>query len=111
MMVPIWLISIAGIAIIAILVGIVAVWKIVKERRSGDPLQDERTQKINGKAAYYTVIIGVYFMLGLSWVLFIGKIVLGYIILEAMPALIISTLVFILSFLGLRWYFNRKGDI
>ncbi len=105
------LIPIGGIAVIIILIGVAVVWKIVKERRSGDPLKDERTQKINGKAAFYSFFIGLYFMLGLLWVLFIGKIVVGYVILEATPALIISTLVFSLSFLGLRWYFNRKGDI
>ena len=104
------LIPVGGIAAIVVLVGVVVVWRIVKDRRSGFPPQDERTQKITGKAATYSLVIGVYFMLGLLWVLFIGKQFLGYAVLEAMSSLIISSLVFGLSFIGLRWYLGRKGD-
>lgn len=105
------LIPVGGIAVIVVLVGIVVVWKIVKDRRSGFPVADERTLKVNGKAAYYALLIGVYFMLALLWIHFLGKNFLGLPGLEAGYALIASSLVFSLGFLGLRWYFNRKGDL
>ena len=105
------LIPVGGIAAIVVLIGVVVVWKLVKDKRSGFPPQDERTLKITGKAATYSLLIGVYFMIGLTWVLFIGKMLLGYAVLEAMPALIISALVLSLSFLGLRWYLGKKGDL
>ncbi|UCE29244.1 MAG: DUF2178 domain-containing protein, partial [Candidatus Bathyarchaeota archaeon] len=50
------IVAIVGlIAAIVGLVGILVVWKIVKDRRSGFPVADERTQKVNGKAAYYAL--------------------------------------------------------
>jgi len=105
------LIPVGAIAAIVVLVGVVVVWKMVRDRKSGYPIQDERTQKINGKAALYSLLIGVYFMLGLLWVLLIGEMLLDYAVLDAMPALIMSSLVFSLSFIGLRWYLSRKGDL
>ncbi len=98
------------IAAIVVLAGILAVWKRVKDRRSGFPVADERTQKVNGKAAYYALFIGVYFMLALLWIHFLGKTFFGFPGFEAGYALVASSLVFILWFLGLRWYFNRKVD-
>ena len=105
------LIPVGGIAFIVVLVGVVLVWRLFKDRRLGYPPQDERTRKVTGKAATYSLLIGVYFMLGLSWVLLVGNWFLGYPLLEAMPALIMSSLVFSLSFIGLRWYLGRKGDV
>lgn len=92
---------------IVVLVGVVIVWKLVKDRRSRFPVADERTQGVNAKAAYYTLFIGVYFMLALLWIHFLGKNFLVLPGLDAGYALIASSLVF----LGLRWYFNRKGGL
>ena len=99
------------IAAIIVSLGIIVVWKMVKDRRSGFPVADERTQRANGKAAYYALLIDAYFMLALLWIHFLGKSILGWPGLEAGYALIASTLVLSLGFLGLRWYFSRKGDL
>ena len=105
-----WFIPVGAIAAIIVLVGVVVVWKILKERRSGYPPQDERTQRITGKAATYAFFIGQYFTIVLLAVTLINQEFYGSPAFEAGYALIASLLVYSLSFLVLRLYFDRKGD-
>ena len=106
----IWpIISIANIALI-ILIAVLVVWKMRKEKKSGFPLKDERTQKLNGKAAYYAMFICQYFILAYVWVIFIGKEFFGMPEIEAGYPMIATLLVSALSFLVLRAYFGRKGE-
>ena len=49
-------------------------------------------------------------MIAVLLTLLVGIEFFGFPDLDAMPALNASILVFGISFLVLRWYFNRKGD-
>ncbi len=51
--------------ITGIIIGVIVVWRMLEDRKSGFPAQDERTKKLNGKAAMYAFTIGNYFMLAL----------------------------------------------
>lgn len=106
----IWPIVSIGIIVTIVLIGIIAIWIIVKERKSGFPKKDERTQRITGRAATYSLFIGIYFMLALSWIYIVGKELLGYYLFDAGYALIASILVQSISMLVLRWHFGRKGE-
>jgi len=66
---------IVGIAIpvLIALVGILVVWRIYKDRKSGFPSDDERTQRIMGKAATFALYIGWYFTLALIFMLIFGR--------------------------------------
>jgi hypothetical protein len=105
-----WPIIMVLIASLAVIIGIIAIWKSHRERKLGFPRSDERTQQITGKAAFYSLYIGLYFMIAVLIVLLVGKEFFGFPDLDAMPALNASILVFSVSFLVLRWYLNRKGD-
>ena len=105
-----WPIASIGILAIIILVGVFVIWKILKDRRSGFPLKDERTQRITGAAATYAFYIGSYFMIALMLANILSREFLGTYLLEEGYALIASILVNSLTFLGLRMYFDRKGD-
>jgi uncharacterized membrane protein len=105
-----WLVVSLGIAAIIVLLGILLVWKMHKDRKSGFPVRDERTTKITGRAATYALYIGSYFIIALLFILIIGKEFYGLPEIDAGYPLIASLLVFNLTFLGLRWYFNRKSD-
>jgi len=109
----IWpIISIAILALI-ILIGVLLLWKtrvMLKERKSGFPLKDERTQKLNWKAAYYAMFICQYFILAYMWVTFVGHVFFGMPEIEAGYPMIATLLVSALSFLALRAYFGRKGE-
>jgi hypothetical protein len=103
------IVSIANIALIILIAALMLWWRL-KEKKSGFPLADERTQKLNGKAAYYAMFICQYFILAYLWVILIGKEFCGMPEIEAGYPLIAALLVSALSFLGLRWHFGRKGE-
>jgi uncharacterized membrane protein len=92
-----------------VLVGVLVIWRILKDRRSGFPIRDERTRRITGTAATYTFYIGSYFMVALMLANLLNQEFLGAPLLEDGYALVASILVNSLTFLGLRWYFNREG--
>jgi hypothetical protein len=106
-----WLIESMGILALIILIGIAALWKTLKEKKSGFPIADERTQKINGKAAYYALFMGQYFIISILLLMLVGREFLGMPEIEAGYPLIASLLVSSLSYLALRWHFGRKGEL
>ena len=106
-----WSVVSIGILATIVLIGIFALWKMFKDKRSGFPLKDERTQKITGTAATYAFYIGSYFMIALMGVNLLNQEVTGVALLETGYALVISVLVQSLTFLGIQTYLNRKGDV
>lgn len=105
-----WPVMNVAILAVIVLIGVLLVWRIVRDRRLGFPSQDERTQRINGKAATYAIDIGGYFTIALLAVNIINQELYDSPAFESGYALIASLLAYSLSFLGLRLYFNRKGD-
>jgi hypothetical protein len=105
-----WPITSIGIAVIIVLIGIIAVWRIRKDRKSGFPSGDERTQRITGKAATYALIIGSYFTIALMFLLIFGRELYNLQNVDAGYLLIATLLVSNVSFIILRWVFGRKGD-
>ena len=106
-----WPLASGGILVTIVLIGIFALWRLLRERRSGFPLKDERTQKITGTAATYTFYIGSYFMLALAGVNLLSEEFTGVPLLDTGYALVISDLVQSLAFIGILTYLNRKDDL
>ena len=106
----VWPIMSGGIVVVIVLIGVLVLWRIVKDRRSGFPAGDERTQRVNGKAATYALFIGMYSTIALLFVNLINEVFYDLPAFEVGYALIASLLIYSLSFLGLRLYFDRKGD-
>jgi hypothetical protein len=106
----VWPTTSVGIVTIITLLAIALFWKIRKDRKSGFPTRDERTSKISGKAATYSLYIGSYFILALLFTLIIGREFFGLPDIEAGYPLIASLLVYNVSFAVLHWYFGRKGE-
>jgi len=105
-----WPIASGGILALIILIGILVIWKTIKEKKSGFPLADERTQKLNGKAAYYAMFMCQYFIVAYLLVNIVGREFFGMPEIEAGYPMIAALLVSSLSFLVLRWYLGRKGE-
>lgn len=105
-----WMIPSFGIVAIIVLVAVLLVWKIYRERKSGFPTQDERTSKITGRAATYSLYIGSYFIIAILFVLIIGREFFGMPEIEAGYPLIAALLVYNVSFLVLRSVLGRKGE-
>jgi uncharacterized membrane protein len=106
----IWPVTSAGIIVIIVLIAIMLLRKTYKDRKSGYPMQDERTSKINGKAATYSLYLGSYFIIAFMFALIIGQEFYGLPEIEAGYPLIAALLVYNVSFLVLRWYLGRRGE-
>ena len=98
-------------AVLVLLVGVFALWKLNKDKKSGYPIKDERTIKITGKAAIGTYYISLAFMISLSLFIIFGTEFLDLPELEAGWAIIAIMLVSGISNALLSWYYSRKGDL
>ena len=105
-----WSIVRLGILVLIMLIGILIILKIVKDRKSGFPASDERTRYLNGKAASYALLIGNYFIIELMFLLIFGREFYNLQNVDAGYLLIASLLVSNVSFIILCWVFGRKGD-
>jgi hypothetical protein len=105
-----WPIINAGIATMIALIAVLLFWRIRKEKKSGFPMQDERTSKIFGKAATCSLYIGSYFIIALLFTFIIGREFYDLPDVDAGYPLVASLLVYNVSFLILRWYLGRKGE-
>ena len=98
-------------AVLVLLVGVFVIWKLHREKKSGYPLNDERTLKISGRAAIGTYYISVAFMVTLLLFIIFGTEFLDLPELEAGWAVIAVMLVTGFSYGLLSWYYSRKGDL
>ena len=105
-----WLITSGGILALIILIGILAIWKTLRDKKSGFPLADERTRKLNWKAAYYAMFMGQYFIIAYLLVNIVGREFFGTPEIEAGYPMIAAVLVPALSYIILSWHFSRKGE-
>ena len=86
-------------------------WKMNQEKKAGFTLKDERTTRIEGKAARITVHITGFFLLGLLfYYIFADNIIDRAPVLETGWALIISVLFNSLLYECLILYFRTKED-
>ncbi|UCD44364.1 MAG: DUF2178 domain-containing protein [Candidatus Bathyarchaeota archaeon] len=88
-------------------VGVGILYWIIQERRKGVPIADERSQLIDGKAAKLTLIVGVYFMIALTFY----DIAAQFIPLPTKNAaiyLVASAMFMGFCFLFTRWYYGRR---
>jgi uncharacterized membrane protein len=106
-----WPIISIGIVALMVLIGILVLWKTLKDKKSGFPLADERTHKLNWKAAYYAMFLCQYFIVAYLLVNIVGREFFGMPEIEAGYPMIAALLVSSVSFLVLRWYFSRKGEL
>jgi len=105
-----WPLTSIGIITVIVLVGIILVWRIHKDRKSGFPSGDERTKKIMGKAATFALYIGWYFTLALMFMLIFGRELYNLQNVDAGYLLLATLLVSSISYLILCGVFGRKGD-
>jgi len=105
-----WSIVSMGILALIVLIGVLVLWKTLKDRKSGLPVSDERTQQLNGKAAYYAMFMCQYFIIAYLLVNIVGREFFGMPEIEAGYPMIAALLVSSVSFIVLRWYFDRKEE-
>jgi uncharacterized membrane protein len=108
-----WFASSGLIAAVIVLIAILFVWRTLKERRSGFPAADERTQRIAGRAARIALNAGWYFILAILFGTIIAREFLGISGFSEdfySYSLIAVLLIQSVSFGLLCSYFGRRGD-
>ncbi len=105
-----WPIILVLNAVVIILLAIFAIWKLQKDKRAGYPIKDERTSKIQGKAALGTYYISLSFMVSLLVWNIVGNEFLSLPELETGWTVIAIMLVSGISFALLSWYYAKKGE-
>lgn len=105
-----WPVVSGGILVLIVLIGVLVLWKTLKDKKSGYPLSDERTQYLNGKAAYYAMFMCQYFIIAYLLVNIVGREFFGMPEIEAGYPMIAALLVSSVSFLVLRCSFDRKEE-
>jgi len=105
-----WLIILVLNAVVIILLAIFVIWKLQKDKRAGYPIKDERTSKIQGKAAMGTFWINLSFMISILIWNIVGNEFLGLPELETGWTVIAIMLVSGFSFGLLSWYYAKKGE-
>jgi UDP-N-acetylmuramyl pentapeptide phosphotransferase/UDP-N-acetylglucosamine-1-phosphate transferase len=98
-------------ALIIILSAIFVIWRVQKEKKAGYPMKDERTSKIQGKAALGTYYITLAFMISVLILNIVGKEFLSLPELEMGWTVIAIMLVMGFSFALLSWYYAKKGEL
>jgi uncharacterized membrane protein len=106
-----WPIILIVNAVLVLLVGAFFLWKIHRDKKSGYPVNDERTLKISGRAAIGTYYITLAFMISLLLFIIFGTEFLDLPELDAGWAIIAIMLVTGISYGLLSWYYSRKGDL
>ncbi len=105
-----WLASSGLIAVAIVVIGILFVWRTLKDKKAGFPATDERTQRITGRAAMTALNLGWYFIVAILIGAIVAREFLG------MPSfgedfysysLIAVLLIQSISLGFLRWYFGR----
>lgn len=99
----------------SILVGAViflgVLWKSLQDRKKGEPSTDERQERINGRAARYSMLTTVYAIVGICVVYWLLMVIFS-IPFDPLIAIILLVVIVVMvaSFVGFRWFFNREGE-
>ena len=108
-----WMATSGLIAATIVLIGILLVWRMLKDRKAGFPATDERTQRITGRAAMTALNLGWYFVLTILFGAIVAREFLGtpsfgedFYSYSLIAVLLIQSI----SLGFLRWYFGRTGD-
>jgi len=107
----IWIVTVPVIVVAIIFTLVWRMKRTLQERRAGFPSADERTQRIQGRAATYAFNAGSYFMILLNFYIIIGTEFTGWPASEAMFVLNASLLLMSLTYLAMYWHFSRNGDL
>ena len=103
----IWVTTIPLIAILIVALGTYALWRNIKERKSGFPLKDERTLRIQGKAAMVAFNVGTWYLLLLNFYNIYRIEFQGLTELGSMPVINSAVILMGVSYGALIAYFSR----
>ncbi len=109
-MMDIWTISIPLIAVVIVGVAAYMTWTLMQAKKSGQPLEDERTRRIQGRASLVTLLVVFYYLIALNFYNIINIEFLGGVELESMFVINSTLIIGGCLVLGLRQYYGGRED-
>ncbi|MFH0849309.1 MAG: hypothetical protein V1924_00035 [Candidatus Bathyarchaeota archaeon] len=106
----IWTTAIPLIAALIVAIGAYAMWRTIKERRSGFALQDERTTRIQGRAAIVAFNLGTWYLILLNFYNMYRIEFLGLEELGSMPVINSAVILMGVTYIALYTYLSRRED-
>jgi uncharacterized membrane protein len=106
----VWQYSIPVIALLIVAIAVYLTYTVILAKKSGYPLEDERTRRIQGKAALVTMMLTFYYLIALNLYSIISTEWLGGIELDTMPAINSALIIGGVANLILNYYYRRKED-
>jgi uncharacterized membrane protein len=106
----IWEITMPVIALTILAVGAYMIWMITNAKKTGVPIEDERTIRINGRAFQIGFFVGTYYLIVLNFYNIAASEFLNGAPLESMPVINSALILMGISVLAARWYLMGKPD-
>lgn len=107
----IWFTAVPLIAILIVALGTYKIWRTIKERKSGYPLRDERTLKIQGKAAIAAFNLGTWYLILLNFYNMYRIELQGLSELGSMPVINSAVILMGVTHIILSTYYSRQEDL
>jgi hypothetical protein len=107
----IWAIGVPVIGLTIVSVAIYTFWIITKSKKSGFPLEDERTTKISGKAYQAGFLIGACYLIALNFYNIINIEFLGGKQLESLLVINSALIIMGITVIVLKKYLEQKEDL
>jgi hypothetical protein len=107
----IWQLGIPLVRITIVALAVYSTWMMTNSKKSGIPLEDERTNKIKGKAYQAGFLIGAYYLAALNIYNIINIEFMKGEQLESMPVINSALIIMGISVLVLKTYWEKKEDI
>ena len=106
----IWTTAIPLIAVLIVAIGAYSLWRTIKERKSGFALKDERTAKINGRAATVAFNLGSWYLILLNFYNLYRIEFQGLEELGSMPVINSAVILMGVTYIALYTYLSRRED-
>ncbi len=110
-MAQLWELMALATIVVSVIILSYFLWKKLQDRKAGYPRMDERKERIDGKAAWYSMLLTTSVIITISVFYALITALFGYTFDPWIAiTLLVVVLVMALSFMGFRVLFNRRGD-
>jgi len=105
-----WTLAVPVIGLLIVALAIYTLWRITSSKKSGIPLEDERTIKITGKAYQAGFLIGAFYLVALNFYNIISIEFLGGGQLESMLVINSALIIMGMTVIILKTYLEGQED-
>jgi len=107
----VWTLAVPLVGLLIVALAFFLLWRITRSKKTGIPIEDERTIKISGKAYQAGFLIGAYYLIAFNFYNIINIEVLGGKQLESLLVINSALIIMGITVIVLKKYLERKEDL